>query len=148
MNTKDPQALLATLALLVPGLVSLFATLAGVGLGWFLNRRTARNTSLMELKIENYGEWMAGMEQSLVDYATRQDRNPYRTPLCEKRLLIIERDSYARQLIQEVHDSLPAFQSKDYNDLNAIAHSDPEWDWPPFREKMDKLLEHLRRSLP
>ena len=148
MNTKDPQALLATLALLVPGLVSLFGTLAGVGLGWFLNRRTARSARLMELKIENYGEWMAGMEQSLVDYATQRDRSPYRTPLCEKRLLIIERDSLARQLIQEIHDSLPGLQSKDYNDLNASANSDPEWDWPPFREKMDKLLDHLRRTLP
>jgi len=147
MNTKDPQALLATLALLVPALVSLFATLAGVGLGWFLNWRTARSTRLMELKIENFGEWMAGMEQSLVDGAAQQDKNPYRTPLCEKRLLIIERDSYARRLIKEVHDSLPAFQSKAYNDLNAIAHSDSEWDWPPFREKMDKLQEHLRRSI-
>ena len=101
----------------------------------------------MELKIENYAEWTAGMEQLLTNCATQQGQNPYKTLLCEKRLLIIERDSYARQLIQEVRDSIPEVQSEDHNDLTAEASSNPEWDWRPFREKMDKLLEYVRRKL-
>jgi hypothetical protein len=77
---------------IVKDLLPLLGTLTGVGLGWLLNSRTARRARLVDLKIENYAEWAAGMEQSLHDYATqlKESANPYRTPLCEKRLLIIE----------------------------------------------------------
>lgn len=128
------------------------ASLVCVAFGWALNELSARNrwkrersTRLMELRVENYAEWTAGMEESLADYASQKDESQYRTPLCEKRLMIIETDPGALRLIRAVHNSIPAFQSKDYNDLNALAHSDPEWEWPPFREKMTQLLEHIRR---
>jgi hypothetical protein len=120
-------------------------TLAGVLIGWALNQRSSRRTRLSELKIENYAEWAAGMETSLANYVAQKGVNPYRTPLCEKRLLLIETDPIALKLIQEVRDAIPGVQSDDFKDLMEDAQLDPEQEWPPFRKKMDQLFEHLRR---
>ena len=128
--------------------------LLGVALGWVLNELSARSrwkrdwaTRLSELRIESYAEWTAGMEEALANYARQKSGSQYRTPLCEKRLLIIETDKTALRLIHEIHDSIPELQSSAYDELSALAHSDSDWDWPPFRQKMNQLLEHIRGRL-
>src|SRR2546423_1739375 len=88
--------------------------LFGVAVGWVLNELSAWfrwkrewRRKLNELKIESYAEWMAGMEDNLARYANQTTGGQYKTPLCEKRLQIIERDPVALALIQEIHKSIP-----------------------------------------
>jgi len=130
--------------------------LIGVALGWALTELSSWfrwkrewRRKLNELRIESYAEWTAGMEANLVRYASQASagRAEYNTPLCEKRLQIIEHDPIALNLIRDIHQSIPTFESEDYKELERLAHSDPEWEWPPFREKMNQLLDHVRRRL-
>jgi len=134
----------------------IFVALPGVFVGWMLTEmsywlRSKREWSnrLNELKIENYAEWAAGMDANLVTYATQTSgsRIPYKTPLCEKRLLLIERDPEARRLIREVQDSIPDYGTDDYQDLREEAYTNPEWDWDPYRQRMDELLGYVRKKL-
>ena len=46
-----------------------------------------------------------------------------------------------------VHAAFPNHGSQEQNELEMMADGDPEWDWPPFREAMDKLTEHVRGNL-
>ena len=135
-------------------LVSALPALAGVTLAWFLNYLSEKarwkrewRKRLIELRIENYAEWMRWMEEELVRYASRTSGGQYQVPLSEKRLQIVESDPVALDLIQEIHASFPAFESSDYKELNALAHSDPEWEWQPFRDKMNELLVHIRQRI-
>lgn len=131
----------------------LVAPLVGTMIGGAISALTAwllfkgqRKQKLMELRIETYAEWMAGTEDNFVAYALQRSdsRHSYRVPLCEKRLLLIERDAKARQLIQAVHDSIPEWGTEDHRELDLIAGGSPDWDWPPFRKAMNELTEHLR----
>ena len=115
---------------------------------WFRSRREWRQR-LNEIKIDTYVEWTAGMEANLFSYA-RQDgggSTGYKMPLCEKRLQIVEHDPVLRELIEGISESIPDYGTPEFEDLQISAHSDPEFDWPPFREKMNELIGHVRRDL-
>ena len=130
--------------------------IGGVMVGWALNEFSFRMKSkrewaqwLNKLRVENYAEWTAGVEANLIRYAkqTKDSHTEYRVPLCGKRLLLIEQDPQARRLIQEVHESIPALQTDDYKELEMVAYGSPEWDWPPFRNKMNELLDYVRQRM-
>jgi len=88
------------------------------------------------------------MESNLVSYAMQSGRGgSYKVPLCEKRLLLIEQDEVSRQLIQAVHNSIPAAMTSDHHELEMTAHGSPDWDWPPFREAMENLMSHVREKV-
>ena len=88
------------------------------------------------------------MEARLVDYALqRTSTERHDVALCEKRLLLLEKDPEIRALIQAVNDSLPDDGTEEQRELEAEAHSGPEWDWPPFRKALDALMERVRRDL-
>jgi hypothetical protein len=130
--------------------------IGGIVIGWVLSELSSRwgskrawSQRLKELKIENYTEWASGMEANLVAYATQTEgsRSEYKTPLCEKRLLLLESNPKLRTLIEEVHKSIPDYGTEDFRELEMKAHGSPDWDWPPFRKKMDDLLDRVRKSL-
>lgn len=130
--------------------------LIGVAAGWGLNElstglrwRREWRRKLNELRIESYAEWAVGMEANLNRYASQASggQAEFKTGLCEKRLQIIEHDPTAQSLIHEIHKSFPAFGSDDYEELVRLVNSDPDWEWPPFRKKMNELLDHVRRRL-
>ncbi len=131
--------------------------LVGVILGFTLNEAAARwrwrreaKWKLDELRIATYAEWAAGVEANLVTYARQEGNQPsgsYDVPKCEKRLLLVERDPEMRERIQSVHDSIPLIGTADYAELEALAHASQDWEWPPFRERMDTLLDAVRQSL-
>jgi len=103
---------------------------------------------LKEIKIETYAEWTAGVEANFKSYAHQAiGQSSYDTPICEKRLQIIERDPVALKLILDINRSIPNPLSEDFEELRMLVHTDPEWEWPPFRDKMNELLDHLRRQL-
>lgn len=131
--------------------------LIGVGAGWLLNelsslvraRREWRRRS-RELLLENYAEWMAGMEEVVAQYARQtsgETKREYRTPLCEKRLLLLERSERNRRLVRQVWDSIPSLGTADYQEFTMSAQADPDWDWPPFRRAMDELADVVRREV-
>jgi hypothetical protein len=129
--------------------------LAGVALGWgltqitaWVQRRRDRRVRFNDLRLATYAEWAAGMEAQFVVYASQQgSAQGHDVALCEKRLLLLEKDPAIRALIQAVHDAFPNLGSPDQQELEMIAQGDPEWEWPPFRKAMDALLERVRREL-
>jgi hypothetical protein len=130
--------------------------LVGVALGWGLQQITSwrqrmrdRQHRVDDLRLSTYAEWMAGMEARFNEYARRQGSPTERhdVSLCEKRLLLLERDPAIRKLVAAVHAAFPNHGSEEQTELEMMAHGDPEWDWPPFRDAMNALLEHARRSL-
>jgi hypothetical protein len=132
-----------------------YLPLAGVALGWgltqlstYLLRGRERRQRFADLRLATYAEWAAGIEGQFNAYATQQGSvQKHDVALCEKRLLLLEADPAIRALIQAVHDAFPALGSAEHGELEMIAHSDPEWEWPPFRDALNRLLERVRRDL-
>jgi hypothetical protein len=89
------------------------------------------------------------MEENLIRYARQDDtgKSEFRTPLCEKRLELVEADKQALSLVKQVHASIPPLLSDDHEAMIDQVRIDPEWDWPPFRRSMDELIQHVRKQL-
>ena len=129
--------------------------LVGVAMGWGLmhyssstQRRRERRQRIDDLKLATYAEWAAGIEAQFVAYATQQSQTQtHDVALCEKRLLLLEKDPAIRALIQAVHDAFPPLGSAEQQELEMIAHADPEWEWSPFRDALNRLLERARQEL-
>ena len=129
--------------------------LVGVALGWGLvqyssraQRRLERRQRIDDLRLATYAEWAAGIEAQFVAYATQQaSTRTHDVALCEKRLLLLEKDPAIRALVQAVHDAFPALGTADQKELEMIAHTEPEWEWPPFRDALNRLLERARKDL-
>ncbi len=137
---------------LTDAVLPLFGVVVGWALtecsSWFRWKREWRR-KLNELRIETYAEWAAGMESRLVNYAHQSSSgSEYKTSLCKKRIQVIEHDPVALGLMREIEESIPGPQTEDFESLRLFVHTDPEWDWPPFREKMNELLAHVRRRMP
>ena len=126
--------------------------LIGVALGWGLTqyssrqqRRLERRQRVDDLRLATYAEWMAGIEEHFSAYATQKDSTQgHDVALCEKRLLLLEKDPAIRALVQAVRDAFPAIGSAEHRELEMIAHGDPDWEWPPFRDALNRLLERVR----
>lgn len=132
--------------------LTFLTTLLAVAVGWLLSELSARlkwrreaRARLSNLLIENYAEWCAGIEERLQAYAVQDSGSlsDLQLPVIEKRLMLLEPDSEARRLVREVNKSIPMLGSEDFTDLQRSARS-PDWEWPPFREKMNRLLEFLQ----
>jgi hypothetical protein len=131
--------------------------LVGVAVGWGLTqisshtqRKREQRQRLNDLRRATYAEWAAGIEAQFSAYAANQQHPPvheHDVALCEKRLLLLETDATIRSLIQAVHDAFPALGSAEYQELEILAHTDPEWDWPPFRVALNQLLDRVRDEL-
>jgi hypothetical protein len=127
-------------------------SLAGVALGWGLTyfssrsqRRQERRQRLDDLRLATYAEWMAGIEEHFVAYATQRNMtHTHDVALCEKRLLLLEKDPAILALIKAVRAAFPDLGSEAQQELEMLAN-DPEWEWPPFRDAMNQLLERVRQ---
>lgn len=131
------------------------AVVGAVG-GWVLSEMSGRfraqrewRRRLREIKIDAYAEWMVGMANHLVRYAREDagDQSEDRTVLCETKLLLVEHDGAARRLIAAVRESMPDYGTDDYQELRELAHTAPDWEWPPFQRAMEDLRERVRSSL-
>jgi hypothetical protein len=73
----------------------------------------ARTTTRVDhLRLATYAEWAAGIEEQFVAYATQQNSTQaHDVALCEKRLLLLEKDPAIRALVQAVRDAFPALGS-------------------------------------
>lgn len=132
--------------------ISLVGVVIGAGIAsgasWALSHREwARRLS--EVRLRAYSEWTAGMEDICREYAsqTSQRSSKHDIDRCEKRLMLIEMDPVARKLVGDVRRSLPQLDTAEYASFCDGFHSDPEWDWPPFRKKMNELIAHVRATL-
>jgi hypothetical protein len=56
--------------------------------------------------VATYAEWAAGIEAQFIAYATQKNQTQtHDVALCEKRLLLLEKDPAIRALVQAVHDA-------------------------------------------
>jgi hypothetical protein len=133
-----------------------YLAVVGIIIGWALNEfasffrwKREEKQRLNVLKIETYAEWISGTVENFNRYASQQHtgRSEYRTPLCENRIKLIEKDKKALELIEQIHKSIPDLYSPDYQDLEDLVQSNPDWEWKPFKEKMNELVSHLRKKL-
>jgi hypothetical protein len=144
---------LSDLVALAPFLSSLgIGSLLGVFLGWKLTSRHAermfarqRQHALDDLRRETYVEWLQAAERILGVTAANHGL-PAETlksfGVCSTRLDLIEVDPVARDLRLKAWQAIPAHDSEEGA---ALYYS--EGDWPPFREAVAKLTEHLRVTL-
>lgn len=120
----------------------------GAVFGWIsavLTFRREWRGRLTLLKIESYAEWCDGMEELIGNYARQSSAAQSGDGLsrCEQRLLLIEDCEDVRRLIREVRETIPAYGSEDYIELAMLAQT-PEWEWEPFRTKIDELRRRVR----
>ncbi len=110
--------------------------------------RRQRLHRLLDLRLDAYSEWLAGMEARLASYATQslRESDEHRVELCEKRLILLEQDERVRCLIRDVWAAFPRIGTDEYEDLRR-EFTQPESDWQPFRASMDALQTHVRESL-
>jgi len=127
----------------------LIASFGGVALGWLLhelssrfafNRERRGNTD--RLRVDAYAQWAAGMESVVAGGGASADLAVH-----EKRLLLLEQSPDGRRLIKAVWESIPIPDTEEHQELEAERHFSRDFDWSPFRERMDELFEHVRQSL-
>jgi hypothetical protein len=125
-------------------------------LGWGLNQIGSRRRAglelhrkLYDLKVEAYAHWMSAMEVMMESWTSNS--GPRRDPqlgVLRKKLDLLEGDVDTRRLVSELYDTLPIEGSKDYHWMHMASHSAPEFDWQPFRAKMNELIERVRSARP
>jgi hypothetical protein len=93
-----------------------------------------------------YVEFMACAESILGTAGNMKDLHERRL-MADTRLKIAEKSAERRALAQKVWDSIPQAESEDSYEWAALGTTDPNPDWPPFREAMRALQERLRRDL-
>jgi hypothetical protein len=101
------------------------------------------------MRLENYAEWWAGMEQRLDQYAMQATggQSSWDVELCKKRLMLLENNENTRKLIKAVHDSIPVYGTPDFEFLELSAHGESTLSWPPFDEAIDALVRHVRARI-
>jgi hypothetical protein len=113
-------------------------------LGEWWRRRKAREKRLRDL----YASWLWGMRDlvwTLGERVTPEGRVRARAQrLCEKRILMLERDDALRRSLERVRDSLPDYCSPEWESFPARG-VDRDSEWRPFRESVDRLADALRR---
>lgn len=129
--------------------MDLIASFSGVVLGWLLHEFSSRfafsrgrREGTDRLRLDAYAHWAAGMESVVQGRDAGAD-----LLIHEKRLLLLEPRSSARARINAVRESIPTPDTEDYREFDAERHSNPDFDWPPFRRSVDELFEHVRQSL-
>src|ERR1019366_3304026 len=126
----------------------------GTALGSWLGQRSSseqhgrvRRQQIDDQRLATYAEWAAGVEAQFNAYASQ--RGAAQVPdvaICEKRLLLLETNAEIRALIQAVRNTFPAVGSAEQRDLEMMVDGDPDWEYPPFRDAMNRLLDRVRND--
>jgi hypothetical protein len=129
-------------------------TLVAVGLGFGLSElathlrgRWERRRRLYELRIDTYAEWMSGMESVVQSWTAKAPPRGGELGVLRKKLELLEPDARIRRLVREVEETLPAHGSMDFHVMQ-VAEQVDDFDWKPFREKMNELTERIRLTRP
>jgi hypothetical protein len=138
-------------------LATLLSSLVGGGAVFFLNEHAARRRTrldstrrLYDAKIELYAEWITAMETLMQSWTTPKPTfgKGVRAGLLLRKLELLESDAHARRLLAEIPKTLPAEGTKDHQDMALGIHFNPDFDWEPFRSKVNELMDRVRASRP
>jgi hypothetical protein len=100
---------------------------------WLERRRSRKGQT--EVLREAYVEFIACAESILGTAGEMKDLHERRL-IADTRLKLAEKSSERRALAQKVWDSIPRSDCEDAHDWQELSSSDPNADWPPFRDDM------------
>jgi len=126
--------------------------LAGVFVGWFLNRLTTkaqleatRRQRSNDQRVEAYAAWLTLSSRALYRDDADQSNSRERLEALNK-LQLLESDEQLLRLITTVEDSFPVYDTAEWHEFEEC-NRDPNCHWEPFEKAASAVREAVRVSL-